>query len=266
MLVGFVIPLKPKCISSNWAQDNLRLYNTVKSILNQTTQSFKIFIVYTDLPTSVQESEKVQLIPALFEFMSYTQLDLAPDVIAFHKSESMIEKRLDKGKKITYGSKMAKEAGCDYIMSVDADDLIHHTLVNYVSNHHEEKKVAGWYIPNGYVMQAGRNKLLRHHQLHFFNGSTHIVRSDLIPIPNFESTDFHDYSFFTAHGWLIDRIKEMFGETLHKIPFHAVLYLVHDNNISNVKEVVFGKGIKNRIKHLLYRKKITPDIIQAFSI
>src|SRR5690606_4716603 len=134
------------------------------------------------------------------------------------------------GKKITYGCKIAKEDGCDYIMSVDADDLISNQLLNYIEANNNNGKVPGWYIEKGYVVSEGGNWAIRQKKMHLFNGSTHILRSDIINIPDFNSTEWHDFSLFTAHGWIKGRLKKYFNIEIEPIGFYAVVYIIHHNN------------------------------------
>ncbi|MFT3980968.1 MAG: hypothetical protein QM687_10895 [Ferruginibacter sp.] len=265
-MLGFIIPFKSQRSTSDWEKDNLLLKNTVDSLLNQSSPDYIIYVVYTDAPLYLQQSGKIRLLQSPFPYLSYHEMSLPPDVIDFHKSETMVEKRLDKGKKITYGSKIAKEDGCSYLMAVDADDLVSDKVAAFVAANASQQKEAGWYIPEGYVFNRNTNTLLKHHSLHFFNGSTHIIKAAYVPVPSFDTAGFHDYSFFTAHGWLIYRVKELYGKALEPLPFPAVIYVVHDNNISNVNEVVFGKTIRNQLKKIIFRKKIKSSVIKEFSI
>lgn len=263
--LGFVVPLKPMKESLNWESDVELLNNTIKSILNQTSNAYKVFVVHSDEPTSKLQHPNLTYVNVPFPFWEYEQVKAAnPEKFPTNKSR-LIERRFDKGRKILWGCKHAVEEGCTYLMSVDADDLVSNKLVAFLeSNSHENQ--AGWFIPNGYLYNSETKKMIRQHSFHHLNGSTHILRSDLVPIPDFTSGDWDDYSWYVAHGWLCGRIKKCYNVDLKPLNFPAVVYIAHQSNISPVFSLVNKKSFKNFVKRMLLGVKVSQSIKKEFSI
>jgi hypothetical protein len=102
--------------------------------------------------------------------------------------------------------------------------------------------------------------------MHLFNGSTHILSSKLLPIPEPESTHWQHFNWFVAHGWTRIRFQDKLGAALQPLPFYGVIYVVHPTNISGVMKSISRKSIKGMIKRLLLRKRVTKSILQAFNL
>jgi hypothetical protein len=266
LLLGFIIPFKPKHETIGWQSDNVLLQRTVECLLNQTAPGFKIYIIYTDRPEIDITDDRVSMHETVFPFLEFAAIPGNMEILKQHKVEKMIERRFDKGKKITYGSKLAKDDGCDYIMSVDADDLVSNRLLRYISENNAHNTVPGWYINKGYVFRNGRNRLLKNFNMHTYNGSTHILRADLVHIPSFDSTEWHDYSLFTAHGWIKNRVKKLYEAEILPVPFFAVIYVAHENNISHIHALVSARTVKDIVKRLLYSVRLTKKLQKEFSI
>jgi hypothetical protein len=102
--------------------------------------------------------------------------------------------------------------------------------------------------------------------MHQLNGSTHILRSDLVKVPDFNSTDWQDYHLFTDHGWIKDRILELYDEQIEPVPFPAVVYLIHKANISSVSSKHFNFSFKNILKKVLRGVWLSNKLKIEFSI
>lgn len=263
--LGFVIPLKPRKESSDWDNDMQLLNNTIRSILNQSVNNYKVFVVYSDEPTIQLKHDNLSYIKAPFPFWEFDQVSLANPGKFPSNSRRLAERRFDKGRKILWGCKFAVEQGCTYLMSVDSDDLVSNKLVAYLEEKSNDN-VAGWYVPKGYVFNTQTGKMNRQHSFHHLNGSTHIVRSNLIPIPDFTSGNWNDYSWFVAHGWMCGRIKRLYNVELEPVSFPAIVYIAHQTNISPVFSLVNKKSFKNYLKRFFLGVALSNSIKEEFSI
>jgi hypothetical protein len=263
-MIGFVLPFKPRKESSNWSNDNRLLQNTVNSLLQQKSSGFMVYVVYSDEPENKILHENVRYFSFPFRFLEYDEIDVGNPEFFVPNQQRMVERRFDKGRKIIFGCQKAKEDGCSYLMSVDADDLISNKLVEYIDNNSQQDTVAGWYIPKGYVLNSINEKLYRQHKMHLFNGSTHILRADLVPIPDFDSLDWQKYNWFVSHGWTKIRLKEQLGVELLPIPFYGVIYVVHHSNISPIFSIIKAQSFRNFIKKFIYRLPFRSSIKDTF--
>lgn len=265
-MTGFIIPFKPKTSENSWATDQDLLRKTIKSILNQSSKNFRIYVIYTDLPGSKVEDEKVKYIKSPFAFLKYDDIPANEEMLQYHKDKILMEKRFDKAKKLTHGSMIAKEEGCFYLMAVDADDLISNRITEFVDRHCDNDTEPGWYIDKGYVLHTGSRWALKKRNMNYFNGSTHILRSDLVKIPAADSTHWHDYSLFTSHGWIRERLKMYDDIDIKPLGFYGVIYMVHSNNTSNVQTIFTKYSLKNILKRIIFGRLISQKISKEFSL
>ena len=241
------------------------LERTSRSICNQGIDDFKLIIVYTDKPEINFSHRNLH-----FLHFPYPEIKLDGitdfDQLKRWYTPVFAERMMDKGRKIIFGCQKAKDLNCTYLMGVDSDDLVSSKLAAFVRDHGEENH-AGWRIIDGYVYQESSLVAVKHNYIWGLNGSTHLIRSDLVEIPDFE-TDFNlfHYSLFQSHGYTYQRLIDFRKETLQPLPFYGVVYLVHQNNYSNIKEKVTANFIKLMGKKILRGKIVTPKMRKEFGL
>jgi hypothetical protein len=265
--VGFVIPMKPKHKSNDWDSDCAVLEKTLESILNQTSPHYRVYVVYHDLPLFLKEDLRITYVPLPFAFSEFEQIPHSEYLLKRFKTEKMAVRRWDKGRKVTYGSSLAVADQCSYIMSLDADDRVSKYLVRHIEDHSDHCKKPGWMIDKGYVYKEGTSYLIRvPEKLYMINGSSAIIKADLIRIPDFSSTSYLDYNFFTDHGWVYERLKDEMGVTLEFLQFPAIAYIVHSNNVSHVDDFMYGFSFRKLMKRILRGVRLTPQLQDEFTL
>jgi len=263
-MIAFVVPVKPKSVSRDWDYDNLLLERTVKSICAQTDQDFRLMIVYNDLPEIGFSHPNIRFVHYPFPMVSLDEIEDLDYVLKYYSGE-YAERMMDKGKKIHYGCKNAIEAGCQYIMAIDSDDLISNQLAAFVNKNSDRNK-PGWRIQNGFIYQEGSRLLIKKYDIQNINGGTHIIRKDLIGIPDFRSNLFWNYNLFEAHGYTYHRIRDFHNELLEDYPRFGVIYIVHKNNYSNIANLTKALSLKNIAKKIVRGKILTRKIRKEFSL
>lgn len=266
-MIAFVVPFRSKSSSGNWPYHCALLNRTIASITNQLDKEFKAIVVYTDYPENAIENKNVTWLHFPYPFLTTSEID---DYESYAKQyfakEKFAEYAMDQARKSIYGSKYAKEAGCKYIMSVDADDLVSNEISGFV-NSHDNKTNAGWFVNKGYVYLEGRNYVYRYPKnLNQFCGSTYIVRTDLVSVPDFESKNLLDYNFFSSHAWLKDRLKDYKNAVLHPLPFYAITYVLNTASWMDYGNKFQKKGIKKLAKLILYGQFIKSRLRSKFDI
>lgn len=267
-MIGFVLPFKPLLQSKNWEKDCALLEATIGSLLSQKSGGYKIYVVYSNKPDININSEKVKLIAFPYPFMPADKIPEAKEMLHHFSHDSlMLERRWDKSRKIMYGCVEAIKDGCDYLMSVDADDLISDQLVKYISERVQETKLPGFYINRGYLYNYGGSRMISiNKDMQNFNGSTHILHASLIRQPDFDNGKWMDFNLFTSHGWILYRLKEEAGVELEPIPFPAVVYVAHGGNISNVSSQKGFARLKHFVKIILRGQYLTDKIRKEFNL
>jgi hypothetical protein len=165
----------------------------------------------------------------------------------------------------TYGCKIAKDYNCTYLMAVDSDDLVSNKLAAFV-NEYADSGNAGWRIKNGFIYEEGNSYVIKSRQIFGINGSTHIINSQLISIPDFEKNIFWNFNLFEAHGYTRQRLKDYNKAELKEIVFNGIIYVVHKNNYSNIKKMVSAVTLKNIAKKILRGKSMTRKICCEFGL
>jgi hypothetical protein len=263
--IAFIVPFRAKETSKNWTLHSNLLSRTLNSILAQTSNNFIIYVVYTDLPEALLENDGI-----IYLKLPFDKINLAD--IKFHKNLSNRHKFfvMDHGRRVMFGVKEAKANGAHFVMSVDADDLISNKIAAFISDQNCENP--GWYCSKGYVFIENKGWLYKQNKnMNLINGSTHIINTKYITIPNFISKPFfiHDYNLFSAHGWLKDRMKTAMNLTLNKLPFYGVFYSrnsgSHSKESDNGNDTYICTGLKKWVKLLLRSKKMNKHIVSEFS-
>ncbi len=266
-MIGFIVPFKPASETKNWTKDNGLLQQTIFCLLQQTNPNFRVIVVYTDLPTFEVADQRVRMIQFPFPKLSLEEVPHYKDLIKRFSSEKLVVRRWDKGRKLAYAAKIAKEEGCDFIMAVDSDDLISNKLVDFVETQKAKDDSKGWYIDKGYFYEEGSDYLIRQPaMMNAINGSTHILHSSLVSIPSFKEENWESYNLFTDHGWIRGRMKMEHNEELKPVPFYAVIYVTHGDNISAIKEHLKGNIVKRFLKNLLRKRHLDALTRKEFSI
>lgn len=262
-MIGFIVPFKPKTVSRNWELDSRLLERTLKSICNQSNESFKVILVFNDRPDI--DFTHPNLIFLHYPFAPAFSDEIEDQEYVFkYYSKEYAEKMLDKGKKTFYGCNKAIEIGCDYLMGVDSDDLISNQIAEFVNNR-VNTRVAGWRIKKGFICEENSSILIKSFAIQNINGSTHIIRKDLIKIPDFNTNIYWNYNLFEAHGYTYERIREFHKETLADYPSFGVIYMIHQNNTSDIRLFTQKISLKNFIKKLVRGKRLNNQIRHEFN-
>jgi hypothetical protein len=265
-MIAFIIPLKPKRNSRNWILDGNYLKRTLRSILNQTVGGYHIFVIIHDMPGDIIANSKIDYITFPYEYCEFEKIADRQEQMQRNSylSQLDVEYLFDQGRKQMYGAQLAKQNGFDYIMCVDADDLVSKNLVNYINLNRNNNKI-GWYVDKGYYFIAEKNVYLRQpYAMNMMNGSAYIIHRSFIPEVDPLVLMVNANNFFSNHPYLKTRIKEYFGEELQPLPFYAIIYVVTNLNWNATVEKLKGKKLYNILKYWARRVVFKKHIIKNF--
>jgi len=266
-MLGFVIALKGKAKSKNWSKDSLLVNRTLRSILNQTDPRFKIYVAYTDLPEDPLQHEKIQWLQFPYPFLEMEDINDREIFLTRYTLGPYLTGFYDQGKKSLYAASFARKEGCQYIMSVDYDDLISNKIAAFV-NGSDRAKSYGWFIKKGYVYHDGSNYLMRVPDgINGRCGSSNIIRVDYVPNPDFSSTNYQDFKFFPTHNFIPEWLKIDHDIDILPLPFYGLIYLMHNTNFYNPSNgTPEGSRLKNFVKTVVRGKLLTPSIKKEFGL
>ncbi|HVZ96960.1 MAG TPA: hypothetical protein VG847_08805 [Chitinophagaceae bacterium] len=262
-MIGFVVPFRSKASSNNWPLHSRLLHRTIQSICNQPDTRFRVIVVYTDLPENKTEHPNVIYLHFPFHFLKANEIGDYESFATKYYSPKDLENAMDQGRRILFGCKEAKRLGCNYIMSVDADDMVSNKIVGYI-NKLGESGIPGWYVKKGYVCIENKSIVYRQpDKMNLINGSTYIIHRNIIPDPDFNSDRLTDFNFFSAHGWLRARLSQNNIELL-PLPFYAILYSLNSESWTYNSYNFENKGIRKILKRLLRGSFFTAGIFEEF--
>lgn len=262
---AIIIPFRPKAESVDWQKESFLLKETVTSILQQTYSGIHVYVVHNEAPEHQISDERVTYVAFPFGHQRYEEMENRQQLLTRFKSEKLVVRRWDKARKLSYGCQLAKENGADYLMAMDADDKLSKYFFERLNTEAVIEKVPGWYMHCGYLYKEHSKYLIRIPQsMRSFNGSTHVLHQTLVRIPDFRSVIWEDFNLFTDHGWIKERLLQEYGVELKQINFPALVYVVHNSNISQVQKE-FAFSFRKMIKRFLRSVRITPQLREEFN-
>jgi hypothetical protein len=268
-MVGFVIPFKSKAKSKNWKMDCALLNRTLKSVVNQKDQEFKCYVVYSDLPDNPLEHQQISWVKFPFPFANKNEIADAEKYNSFGKEKKEWEHLpffYDQGRKSLYGTTQAKSDGCQYIMMLDADDLLSNKVTGYI-NEQDPATNCGFYMNKGYLYAENSSLLIKvPDQMNFMCGSVNIIRGDVIPDIDFSINTYENYSFFSAHSYVRTRIQYSHSETIKPLPFYGLVYVFHSTNEMASKADLKKTSLRNLAKRIIRGKLVTTAVRKEFGL
>jgi hypothetical protein len=165
-VLGFVtsLPHPANCASE-------LLVPTLESVLRQTDSDIHVVVVANEPPAA--------------ELPADPRLEVA--LVRFPPSSSPLGKpslvgiETDKGAKLSVGTSRVVRAGARHVMWVDSDDFIHRGIAEYVAT---EPESPGWYFDAGYFhVRGSRSVRTIEREYHQRNGTSHVLRTDIVGVP-----------------------------------------------------------------------------------
>jgi hypothetical protein len=261
-MLGFVIPVAPKRSCSDWLKSTTLLRKTVISVLNQSSSAFKIYIIYEDEPKINISSNKITTIQMDLRHLKASDMSDYQQHVQKYFKKGYDDIMLNKGMKLTRGCAEALRNGCTHVMCLDSDDLVSDGLAAFVK---EQPNEPGWHINRGYLWNERSWIIRRHNEITGINGSSHIIRTDLIPC-DFHSNIFYDYTLFESHGYTKTRITREYNEQLKPLPFRGVIVVIHGDNASKSYFASRTSLIKSMVKILFFGQFLDKKIKREFRL
>jgi hypothetical protein len=255
-MLGIIIPLKSKKVSENWQITSDLLYQTILSILGQTSYEYKIIVVGHEKPELPIEYPFIEC-PLPLPIWDYVQ-----DPITHYKQIDYI---LDKTRKISLGLQYFSSDKVDYYYVLDADDILHKTLVSYI---HQINSPNGYILKLGYEYYINKKKILLRNDIEKRCGSTTILHKSLVSIPkSLQDSDVWSHPWGQiSHGDMEKYFHEK-KRSLYHIHFPFLLYtLNHGQNASNEFRKGWKTKTKQMLKELIYSKPISDSVKETFSL
>ncbi len=269
MLV-FVIPLQHPASAGNWPVVLSLLLRTVRSVCAQREGPFRAVVV----------ANRGVAMPELPPGAEIARVDFeAPDppprrdLYADEESRRDVI-RFDKGRRILAGILHARDSSdVTHMMTVDADDFVSNRLAGQVARH---AGANGWFMPEGYVWSDGGSWLYRHPSFFLYCGTSHLVRIDLLGLPDRVEAADPDYVrwMIGSHKVLERRLREG-GTPLEPLPFPGAVYRIgHSGSAScsrGIRRTFYPRWQLRAdpveyVRRLGRLRRLTPEIRAEFGL
>jgi hypothetical protein len=205
-MLYFIVPLRSRAASNDWNKVSRLCERTLRSICQQTSRQFRVFLVCRDRPEMNFEHPNLRIIQEDFPI----------------PEEEKVPQLVDKKRKLWRALIAVREKGGGYVMGVDADDLVHRTLAALAEANPNSN---GWFFPYGYSYDEGGQWLERHSDFYLRCGTSNIIRIDRDDLPPDMDSPREKY-FFLCHGHhvIVDFMARQ-GRPLKALPFAAAVYV-----------------------------------------
>ena len=263
-MIVFIIPLKSRQVSRDWVKVCWLLERTVRSIVNQTSENFRLIIVCHERPEISIEH------PAI----NYVEVDFSPPKL--RQVNVISEMDRDKNKKMWLGLEHADQFSPSHVMFVDADDCISCRIVDFVSQYPHSN---GWFLDSGYVYEDSSDRIYRKDKnFYLMSGTSHIIAYSLISRDSNMRSIYMD-SGEPLHQLVVDMLASS-KKPLKNLPFPGAVYIIENGEninadkksdrlgredmLSSVKNVVLS--YPRRLRTLIGSQKLSKQIIQEFCL
>ena len=262
-MIVFIIPLKSKQVSKDWAHVSKLLTRCVRSIVNQTSDKFRVVIVCHERPDLQIDLPSIH----------YLDVDFLPPQLGQVNIISVMDN--DKNRKMWLGLEFAEQLNPSHVMFVDADDCVSCQIADFVSRHPDD---AGWYLNSGYVYEDGSQRIYRKpDNFYLMSGTSHIIKYSLLC--NESMNAVYTNSFAALHQLVVKVLADQ-QTPLAKLPFPGAIYIVENGeNINADKESdrsgreSFLSAIENailryprKLRDLINSQKLNESIVSEYSL
>ncbi|MFU8878567.1 MAG: hypothetical protein ACNA7E_10535 [Wenzhouxiangellaceae bacterium] len=240
-IIAFVIPLIHPASCRRWSDVLVRLDETLRSVAECTSHGSAVGILVAN-----KEAE----LPEMPAGIHVARIDLVPPATSVFvgevpEKERRAVKQLDKGKKVLTGCVVARQHGAQYLMTVDADDLVSRRLPGFVAANQGKP---GWYVDEGWVLPVGSRWAYKRSDFVRDCGTSLVIRTDLLALPEtVEELPAAQISrWFGSHKFICDDLAAQ-GHTLEAVPFSASVYRTGhaENNTGKggLRDLYFSSGV-----------------------
>lgn len=235
-MLCFIIPFKSRMVSKDWIRDCNIFEDALFSAYNQIDPDIRIIVICHEKPLLTRAYDK------RVEFIS---VGFPPPERSAYFTQWDVGMR-DKGRKKIVGLLRASQLNPDFIMFMDADDLVNRKLSQYVNAH---KCSNGWIIKRGYKYAYGSRWLFFITNFNLKCGTCAIVNSRIVKYPQNIDQDKEKCVLLGSHMEFESALAAQ--ETpLEVLPFPGVIYVLgHGGNWSwNINRFVGQEAGKPRQK------------------
>jgi hypothetical protein len=220
--VVFAISLKSKRVSRNWTRVQNNLARTLRSIINNTDQNYRIVIAGHEKPNIEEmKNERVTWLPVRFP---------PPTYISQYSSDKFRKRRV-------IGAYLRRIGFSGYFMPLDADDWVHYRFVEFIRSHP---------ITDAFVLNTGCMTNFKHKRVWIREGFYYSCGSSAVfyfSNRDFPRTSMRGDVMKTKFKWVIlahGKVTKYLNNKNYKmVNFPFVTWVVsHGDNNTHIKRKI----------------------------
>jgi len=278
-MLTFIVPVISREISDNWDLVLGNLRKTLASIKNQTISNWRVLIVSQTKPDVEYIEDKIIYIHADFKPAAKPPENIK--LSAMKRSVCRRANDLDRVRKIRVAAATLHEYRTDFVMLLEADDLVSNRLCEFVM---ENKEANGWSIQEGYTWDGRSGYMFQTNRFNAISGSSWIVKVFYEMLPKDMPLDV-DPSTLTlvpsgcpfldnGHRKMRDGMAQA-GKPMQTLPFRGAIYhWMHGVNLSD-KYIIEDESLslsgkmrqwRSNLKNMKNRVYLTESLESEFAI
>lgn len=245
----FIIPLQSPRASKNWPHVSVLAQRTLRSVLRQTDQDFRVFLVCNEPPDLCPAHPALTILERDFP---------APDM-------SVWENRMaDKWGKVRVGLMAARRYASCHIMVVDADDCVSNRLSGLCAEHPESN---GWFFDQGWFRDEGSRIIFKKKKdFDMVCGTSSIVRAGPDDLPTEEKGDRESIHILRSGHTKIRVNSVARGTPLEPLPFLGAVYCLATGENHTAFSLQGWRSKKIMLQKLLCYRLLTRRIRAEFGL
>jgi hypothetical protein len=263
-MIVFLIPLKSKQVSQDWKHVSTLFERCVRSIVNQTSENFRVVIVCHERP-------EIQI---THPSIHYVEVDFPPPKLDSEYAISFGLMEKDKNQKMWLGLNYADRLNPSHVMFVDADDCVSCRIADFVSHNPDND---GWFIDSGYVYKDGSDRIFyKKKNFHLMNGTSAIIKYALVKNESMNSIDVDWSTSFHQH---VVNVMEQKKNPLLPLPFPGAVYIVENGeniwadqgkSVKLESKLAFLKNLAlnypRKLRTLMNTHRLEESLVHEFSL
>ena len=221
----FITPLRSPELSDNWSRICELFERTAISVFGQTASDFRHIVVCHEPPTLKRAFDRrLEFIARDFPLPKKSPCSTR----LTHGAWPVMSD--DKVNKLVAGLQRARELNADFVMLLDADDLVSCRLVAHVLSHPEAD---GWFVERGWRYEYGRPWIETLDGFNKVSSSCNVLARRWFNFPGYpeRERDADSALILQGHGQAVEAFATR-GAVLRPIPFRAVVYTENGENMS----------------------------------
>jgi hypothetical protein len=244
-----IIPFIADGVANDWPKAVAVLDRTMGSVLANPEKDLRVMVICQDRPPLKKTDER------------YIYIETKQPKPGKHDS---VAKLGDLAMKMTEAFDAARDLAPEYVMSVDADDLISNTLVSYV---YQRPKFDAFCFKAGYEWREGASYFVYRPRFNQICGTSFVWRFDKKLFPAWLGKTYTKRICDQGHN-LVEAAMDAEGFLIDKIYQPKAVYVTgHTNHMHMPYHQI---SLKRRLKGLLLapwrNHKLTPELKNEFGL